>query len=61
MCQRCSQLPTEHLGLDTADLDDRAALRLCRKLAEHNRRAAAEPDFAWQGVAFALSPSDYGK
>jgi cardiolipin synthase A/B len=57
---RC-QLLAEHLGLDTADLDDRAALALYREVANENRVRMDEPDFVWQGLAFALSPSDYGK
>jgi cardiolipin synthase len=57
---RC-QLLAEHLGLDTADLDDRAALALYRQVANENRVAMDEPDFVWQGLAFALSASDYGK
>lgn len=56
---RC-ELLAEHLGLDTADLDDRAALQLYRRIANHNRLRADEPDSEWQGLAFALSPSDYG-
>jgi cardiolipin synthase len=57
---RC-QLLAEHLGLDTADLDDRAALALYRQVANENRVAMDEPDFVLQGLAFALSASDYGK
>jgi cardiolipin synthase A/B len=57
---RC-QLLAEHLSLDTTDLDDRAALARYRQIAEHNRRGMDDPDFVWQGLAFALSPSEYGK
>jgi cardiolipin synthase len=57
---RC-QLLAEHLGLDTADLDDRAALVLYRQVANENRAGMDAPDFVWQGLAFALSASDYGK
>jgi cardiolipin synthase A/B len=57
---RC-QLLAEHLGLDTADLDDRAALALYRQVARENRLGINQRDFIWQGLAFALSPSDYGK
>jgi cardiolipin synthase len=57
---RC-QLLAEHLGLDTADLDDRAALALYRQVANENRVGMDEPDFVWQGLAFALSASDYGR
>jgi phosphatidylserine/phosphatidylglycerophosphate/cardiolipin synthase-like enzyme len=57
---RC-QLLAEHLGLDTADLDDRAALALYRRIANENRLGADQRDFIWQGLAFTLSASDYGK
>jgi hypothetical protein len=57
---RC-QLLAEHLGMDTADLDDAAAFRLFRKVASQNRLGVGERDFLWQGLAFGLSPSDYGK
>jgi cardiolipin synthase len=57
---RCALL-AEHLGLETADLDDRTALRLYRQIASRNRSGIDEKDFVWQGLAFALSPFDYGK
>ena len=55
---RCSLLQ-EHLGVDTAALDDRAALALFRDVARANRdrRVRGEP---FQGLAFALDPARYG-
>lgn len=55
------ELLAEHLGLDTADLDDRQALALYREVAQANtaRRAAGETE--WQGNAFALDPARYGE
>ncbi len=48
----------EHLGKDTRDLDERAALRLYREVARKNaaRRAAGE---SLEGLAFALDPATY--
>jgi cardiolipin synthase A/B len=57
---RC-QLLAEHLDQDTTDLEDRAALRLYRQVAGRNRLGMDRADFVWQGLAFALSPADYGK
>jgi cardiolipin synthase len=56
---RC-ELLAEHLGQDTADLDDRAALRLYRRVAMENRRRRDVGDSAWQGLAFSLDPAAYG-
>ncbi|HTO07149.1 MAG TPA: phosphatidylserine/phosphatidylglycerophosphate/cardiolipin synthase family protein [Myxococcota bacterium] len=54
---RC-ELLREHLGRDTAQLDERAALRLYREVARKNaaKRAAGEP---MEGLAFALDPATY--
>jgi phosphatidylserine/phosphatidylglycerophosphate/cardiolipin synthase-like enzyme len=54
---RC-ELLREHLGQDTAHLDERAALRLYREVARKNaaRRAAGAP---MEGLAFALDPATY--
>ena len=54
-----SALFREHLGVDTAALDDGAALALFRDVARANRdrRARGEP---LQGLAFALDPARYG-
>jgi cardiolipin synthase A/B len=57
---RC-ELLAEHLGQDTAGLDDRAAFGLYREVADRNRIAAGEPELSWHGLAFALSPSAYGR
>jgi cardiolipin synthase A/B len=56
---RC-ELFSEHLGRDTADIDDRAALRLFRDIACENRRRREANDFKWQGLAFSLDPAAYG-
>ena len=55
---RCA-LFREHLGVDTAALDERAALALFRDIARANRdrRVRGEP---LQGLAFALDPARYG-
>ena len=50
---RCKLL-AEHLGQDTTPLDDIAALRLYRQIAEQNRRKRDAGDAAWQGLAIAL-------
>ncbi len=57
---RC-ELLLEHLGVDTGDLDDRAALTLYREIAAANRirREAGDPD--WQGNAFTLDPARYAE
>ena len=49
----------EHLGRDTSDLDDAAALRVYRQVAFANvdRRAAWQP---LEGMAYAVDPHDYG-
>jgi phosphatidylserine/phosphatidylglycerophosphate/cardiolipin synthase-like enzyme len=57
---RC-QLLAEHLDRDTAHLDDRAALRLYREVAEDNRRKRDSGDADWQGLAFSLDPARYGE
>jgi phosphatidylserine/phosphatidylglycerophosphate/cardiolipin synthase-like enzyme len=56
---RC-ELLAEHLGRGTADIDDRAALRLYREIARENRRKRDANDFRWQGLAFSLDPAMYG-
>jgi cardiolipin synthase A/B len=53
---RC-QLLAEHLDRDTTSLDDRAAFRLYRQVADRNRRGAD----SWQGLACALTPSGYAR
>lgn len=57
---RCALL-AEHLGRDTAALDDRAALRLYRQIAQDNRRKREAGDIDWQGLAFRLDPAAYGE
>ena len=56
---RC-QLLSEHIGQETAHLDDRAALRLYQQVAKGNRRKRDWGDFEWQGLAFSLDPANYG-
>jgi phosphatidylserine/phosphatidylglycerophosphate/cardiolipin synthase-like enzyme len=56
---RCT-LFAEHLGVDTSDLDDGAALALYRRIARENRARHDAGDAAWQGIAFALDPGAYG-
>ncbi len=50
----------EHLGLDTAGVDDRGALQLYRDVAHANRarRASGEP---MSGLAYAIDPTEYAK
>jgi cardiolipin synthase len=57
---RCALL-AEHLGRDTAGIDDRAALRRYREIAGENRRRRDVNDFNWQGLAFSLDPARYGE
>jgi phosphatidylserine/phosphatidylglycerophosphate/cardiolipin synthase-like enzyme len=57
---RCALL-AEHLGRDTAGIDDRAALHLYREIARENRRRRDANDFDWQGLAFSLDPARYGE
>jgi cardiolipin synthase len=56
---RC-ELLAEHLGQDTSQLDDRAALRLYRQVAIENRRRKDVGNSEWQGLAFSLDPAAYG-
>ncbi len=53
------ELLLEHLGLDTRDLDDRAALQAFHRIARSNadRRVCWEP---LAGLAYAIDPVDYG-
>jgi phosphatidylserine/phosphatidylglycerophosphate/cardiolipin synthase-like enzyme len=57
---RCT-LFAEHLGEDTAQLDDRAALRLYQRIAHENRVKWQSGNFDWQGLAFGLSADSYGR
>ena len=54
-------LLAEHLDMETAALDDRAALRLYQRIAGENRCRMQRDDHDWQGQAFALSPENYGR
>lgn len=57
---RCT-LFAEHLGEDTAELDDRAALRLFREVARENAARGKHGGSAWRGLAFALAATTYGE
>jgi cardiolipin synthase len=56
---RC-ELLAEHLGHNTAHLDDRAALRLYRDVALANRDQLDARKSQWQGLAFKMDPALYG-
>lgn len=56
---RCALL-AEHLETETADLDDRAALALYRRIAGENRARRDAGHGDWQGLAFTLDPATYG-
>jgi cardiolipin synthase len=51
-----SELLREHLERDISGMDDIAALRLFRAIAEDNRELFNAGDPAWQGLAFSLLP-----
>jgi cardiolipin synthase A/B len=51
----------EHLGLNTTAIDDLEALRLFKKIARSNLEKLLADDHDWQGLAFALDISSYGK
>jgi cardiolipin synthase len=57
---RC-QLLEEHLGESTATLDDRAALERFGQIARENRHRWDAGHVAWQGLAFSLDPTTYGR
>ena len=57
---RC-ELLAEHLGQDTSGLDDRAALRLYRDVADANRNGAAASDVERHGLAVTLKATEYGR
>ncbi|MBS1794952.1 MAG: phosphatidylserine/phosphatidylglycerophosphate/cardiolipin synthase family protein [Acidobacteria bacterium] len=55
------ELFREHLAADTSALDDAAALRLFRRIAEENTERHARGDPHWQGLAFRLDLTTYGQ
>ena len=57
---RCALL-AEHLGQNTSQLGDRAAMRLFREIARHNRIAMEGCDAGWHGLAINLDPTEYGR
>ncbi len=50
----------QHLGVDTASLDDGAALQMFRDIARANRDRLKNRAADWQGLVFALMPETYG-
>jgi cardiolipin synthase A/B len=50
----------EHLGEDTSELDDVAALRRFKRVAHTNRERLRRGDHAWQGLVVLLEISTYG-
>jgi hypothetical protein len=48
----------EHIGVDTAHLDDRAGLRLYAEVARANRTRLAQRA-PLQGLAVAIEPAEY--
>jgi phosphatidylserine/phosphatidylglycerophosphate/cardiolipin synthase-like enzyme len=57
---RC-RLFAQHLGIDTASLDDRGALQQFRDIARDNRLRMESRAADWQGLTFALSPETYAR
>ncbi len=58
---RCAAaLFDQHLGVDTASLDDRVALQMFRDIARANRDRLGRQAPDWQGLVFALTPETYG-
>jgi cardiolipin synthase A/B len=51
----------EHLALDTSTLDDVAAFRQFRQVAKSNWERLSEGRHDWQGLAFTLEVSTYGR
>lgn len=54
------ELFQEHLGMDTANRDCTAALRMFRRIARENRNRHDRNDSNWQGLAFSLDARTYG-
>lgn len=55
------ELFQEHLATDTSGLDDGAAQRLFRQIADENRERHDRGDPNWQGLAFRLDVATYGQ
>jgi cardiolipin synthase A/B len=51
----------EHLAMDTSGLDDLAALRQFQQIARANRERLLADNHNWQGLAFSLDVSTYGR
>ncbi len=51
----------EHLGLDTSGLDDLTALRQFGQIARANHERLSVGNHEWQGIAFSLEVSSYGR
>jgi cardiolipin synthase A/B len=51
----------EHLGLETSGLDDLEALRQFEQISQANRERLLAGNPEWQGLAFSLEVSTYGR
>jgi cardiolipin synthase A/B len=51
----------EHLGLEASGLDDLEALRQFRQISQANRERLLAGNPEWQGLAFSLEVSTYGR
>lgn len=54
------ELLAEHLGLDTSELDDIAAMHLLKRTALENKVRLESGDSAWIGIVVALDVAGYG-
>jgi cardiolipin synthase A/B len=57
---RCA-LSAEHLDLNAAHLDSRAALQRFRVIAQENCRQREVKNTVWQGIAYRLNAATYGE
>jgi phosphatidylserine/phosphatidylglycerophosphate/cardiolipin synthase-like enzyme len=51
----------EHLAMDTSGFDDLEALRQFRQISQANRERLSAGNYEWQGLAFSLDVSTYGR
>lgn len=56
-----SELFREHLNKETAQLDDLSAFKLFKAIANGNRSRHEHANADWQGLAFALDITSYGR
>ncbi len=54
-------LLSEHLGLDTSELDDVSALKQFKQIATSNQQRLLQQDHSWQGLVVALDILRYGQ